>query len=64
MMTAFHAPEAASGIRHDDPAFKIAWPLPVTEMSAKDRSWPDFAVDARTARKLRGMSGAVPARFH
>lgn len=64
MMTAFHALEAASGIRHNDPAFKIAWPLPVTEMSAKDRSWPDFAVEARTARKLRGMCGAVPARFH
>jgi dTDP-4-dehydrorhamnose 3,5-epimerase len=40
---------AALGIRHDDPAFRIAWPLPVTEMSAKDRSWPDFAVEARTA---------------
>ena len=43
MMTAFYAPEAADGVRYDDPAFKIAWPLPVTEISARDRNWPDFA---------------------
>ena len=42
MMTAFYAPESAAGLRHDDPAFRIAWPLPVTEISAKDRGWPDF----------------------
>lgn len=42
MMTAYYAPESAAGIRHDDPAFNIAWPLPVTEISAKDRSWADY----------------------
>jgi dTDP-4-dehydrorhamnose 3,5-epimerase len=42
MMTAFYAAEAAAGIRHDDPAFNIAWPLPVTAISAKDQSWPDY----------------------
>jgi dTDP-4-dehydrorhamnose 3,5-epimerase len=40
----FYAPEAASGVRFDDPAFAIAWPLPVAEISAKDRAWPDFEV--------------------
>ena len=35
-------PEAACGIRFDDPSFSIAWPLAVTEISAKDLSWPDF----------------------
>ncbi len=29
------------GIRWDDPAFDIAWPIAVTEVSDKDRSWPD-----------------------
>jgi dTDP-4-dehydrorhamnose 3,5-epimerase len=43
MISAFYAPEAAAGIRHDDPSFKIAWPLPVADISAKDRSWPAFA---------------------
>ena len=34
--------EAACGIRYDDLSFSIAWPLAVTEVSAKDLSWPDF----------------------
>lgn len=49
MMTAMYTPEAAAGIRHDDPAFKIAWPLPVTEISTKDLSWPDFVTNSRPA---------------
>lgn len=42
MMTAFYAADAAAGIRHDDPAFNIAWPLPVVEISTKDQGWSDF----------------------
>lgn len=42
LMSEFHAPEAARGARHDDPAFGIAWPAPITQMSEKDRAWPDF----------------------
>lgn len=42
LISAFHAPEAAAGIRHDDPAFGIDWPLPVGAISEKDRQWPDF----------------------
>ena len=37
-----YAPSAASGVRYDDPAFGISWPLPITTMSLKDRSWPDL----------------------
>jgi dTDP-4-dehydrorhamnose 3,5-epimerase len=36
-----YAPEAAAGVRWDDPAFAIGWPLPVSTMSEKDRTWPD-----------------------
>ncbi len=42
LISAFYAPDAAAGVRHDDPAFKIAWPLPVADISPKDRSWPEF----------------------
>jgi dTDP-4-dehydrorhamnose 3,5-epimerase len=35
-----YTPEAAAGVRHDDPAFGIAWPLPVAEISEKDAAWP------------------------
>lgn len=43
LISAFYVAEAAAGLRYDDPAFAIAWPLPVTDVSAKDRAWPDFA---------------------
>ena len=38
--TAFYAPEAEGGIRFDDPACAIAWPLPVTRLSEKDAAIP------------------------
>jgi len=42
LISAFHTPDSASGIRYDDSAFQIDWPLPVTVISDKDRAWPDF----------------------
>lgn len=38
--SAFYAPESASGVRYDDPAFGIEWPIDVTVVSEADRSWP------------------------
>lgn len=32
--------EREDGLRHDDPAIAITWPLPDTQISAKDRHWP------------------------
>jgi dTDP-4-dehydrorhamnose 3,5-epimerase len=40
MTSAFYAPNTARGVRFDDPAFGIAWPLAVTETSEQDRNWP------------------------
>lgn len=34
---------AAAGVRWDDPAFGIDWPMQPTVMSERDRSFPDFA---------------------
>jgi dTDP-4-dehydrorhamnose 3,5-epimerase len=34
------APTGEQGFRWDDPAFGIAWPLPVSQISEKDASWP------------------------
>ena len=42
-MSEFYYPEAARGVRWNDPAFSIAWPLEVTVISDKDLSFPDFA---------------------
>ena len=41
-MSVPYAPDAARGVRHDDPAFGIVWPEPVRVVSARDRGWPDF----------------------
>lgn len=35
-----YTPAAEGGVRWDDPAFGIRWPLTVTVMSDKDRAWP------------------------
>lgn len=35
-------PELYDGARHDDPLLSIKWPEPVTEISDRDRSWPDL----------------------
>lgn len=42
LISVFYVPDAAAGYRHDDPEFGIEWPLPVSVVSEKDRSWPDF----------------------
>lgn len=36
----FYAPECERGLRHDDPALHLEWPLPVKHISAKDAGWP------------------------
>lgn len=41
-MSEFYAPEAARGIRFDDPAFAIRWPLPVASISSRDADWPSL----------------------
>jgi len=39
LISEFYAPQAAAGVRYDDPALGIDWPLAPTTMSDKDRSW-------------------------
>jgi len=41
-MSVPYAPEAARGVRFDDPAFAIPWPEPVVLVSPRDRGYPDF----------------------
>ena len=40
MVSTAYAPDAESGLRHDDPSLGIKWPLAITEVSDKDKSWP------------------------
>ncbi|MCC2658640.1 MAG: dTDP-4-keto-6-deoxy-D-glucose epimerase [Panacagrimonas sp.] len=48
MMTQAYQPELAAGVRFDDPAFGIRWPLPVSVISDRDRAYPDFVTDPRS----------------
>lgn len=38
-----YAPGAERGIRYDDPAIGVRWPLPISNISPKDRAWPLLA---------------------
>jgi dTDP-4-dehydrorhamnose 3,5-epimerase len=42
LTSASYAPAAARGLRYDEPAFRISWPLPVSVVSDADRQWPDY----------------------
>jgi len=41
-MSEFYHPEAARGVRWNDPAFNIDWPGTVEVVSDRDRTFPDF----------------------
>jgi dTDP-4-dehydrorhamnose 3,5-epimerase len=41
-MSEFYHPEAARGVRWNDPAFGIEWPFEPHVISERDRSYPDF----------------------
>ncbi len=43
-VTQFYAPGSERGIRWNDPAFDIRWPMEVQVISDKDRDWPDYAI--------------------
>ncbi len=53
----FYTPKAEQGIRYNDPAFKIHWPLEVEVISPKDENWPDFFPSSRaiTEKRIGGL---------
>lgn len=58
MMTAFYRPELADGVRFDDPAFSLAWPLPVSCIAERDRRYPDLDPAAHAARYRSALEHA------
>jgi len=42
----YYTPGCERGVRFDDPAIGIDWPLPVTVISEKDANWPLLSVQA------------------
>jgi dTDP-4-dehydrorhamnose 3,5-epimerase len=41
-MTEVYAPESASGVRWNDPAFSITWPADTRTIIDRDQNYPDF----------------------
>jgi dTDP-4-dehydrorhamnose 3,5-epimerase len=41
-MSAFYSPEHQRGLRYNDPAFRINWPIDATVISDRDRNYEDF----------------------
>ena len=45
LVSAPYTPAAEFGLRYSDPRLGIAWPLPVSSISAKDAAWPLLETD-------------------
>jgi dTDP-4-dehydrorhamnose 3,5-epimerase len=45
LMSEFYSPEHTRGVRYNDSAFRIRWPLVVRTISDADRAWPDYEPD-------------------
>lgn len=41
----YYSPEHEGGLRHDDPALSIPWPLPVADLSARDQGHPPLSAE-------------------
>ena len=56
LTTHFFSPEAEDGLRFDDPALGIRWPLPVSVLSRKDLSYPMVAERNDLSFPVRGRA--------
>lgn len=50
-MSRSYAPELARGVRWDDPAFGVQWPVEVSVISERDRNYANFVLPAEIAAK-------------
>lgn len=59
-MTDFFVADLQSGLRWNDPEFRIAWPLPMSVISARDAAYPDFVRRDFEAELGRRSAGGPP----
>jgi dTDP-4-dehydrorhamnose 3,5-epimerase len=56
-----YVPAAASGVRWNDPAFAIEWPIAEHRLvSERDRVWPDYQADYQRPRHVQPAPTAAP----
>jgi dTDP-4-dehydrorhamnose 3,5-epimerase len=55
LVSNLYAPAEERGVRWNDPAFSIDWPIKPEEISAKDAAWPDFDPEFHGVERLKGV---------
>ncbi|WP_430227305.1 dTDP-4-dehydrorhamnose 3,5-epimerase [Paraburkholderia tropica] len=55
LVSAFYAPHEERGLRYNDPAIGIEWPIAPTEISEKDQNWPDLDVEFHGLERMKGL---------
>lgn len=56
LMSEFYLPEVQRGLRYNDPALNLSWPLPVSEISERDLQLPllsEYPEEAAINKKIR-----------
>jgi len=56
LVSAFYSPENERGVRYNDPAIGIKWPVSPSEVSEKDGKWPDLNVEFHGIERMRGCT--------
>jgi dTDP-4-dehydrorhamnose 3,5-epimerase len=55
LVSTFYGPEQERGVRWNDAAFRIEWPIDPREISAKDAKWPDLDPALHGLELMRGL---------
>ena len=55
MVSDFYAPQCERGLRWNDPAIAIKWPIQPVEISEKDKIWPDLNAEFHGIELMRGL---------
>jgi dTDP-4-dehydrorhamnose 3,5-epimerase len=61
----FYAPELEAGLMYNDPTLRLKWPLSVTQISPKDRSWKlldDIAPEIESKMAVVDVRGCHDSR--
>lgn len=54
LVSASYSPGNERGVRFNDPAHGISWPMDPAEISDKDRNWPDLNAEFHGFEQMRG----------
>ncbi|MFO0752927.1 MAG: dTDP-4-dehydrorhamnose 3,5-epimerase [Thermodesulfovibrionales bacterium] len=62
-MSEYYRPDSARGVRWDDPAFGIRWPLAVKVISERDKSYRDYDPQKYSAYSTLPFPGTEHAEY-